>query len=107
VAKIRGLGRRGEVAPFDLEFHAGEVIGAAGLLGAGRSETALLIFGALSADAGAVEINGRALRFTAPRQAIAQRFALLPEQRKSDGIVGALSIRENVILALQARRGWL
>lgn len=107
VARVKGLGRRGVVAPFDLEFRAGQVIGAAGLLGSGRSETALLMFGALGADAGAIEIDGETTRFTSPRQAIARRFALLPEGRKTDGIVSALSVRENIILALQARRGWL
>lgn len=107
VAKVKGLALKGEAAAFDLEFRAGDVVGAAGLLGSGRSETALLMFGALRADAGAIEIDGRAFRFTSPRQAIAHRFALLPESRKTDGIIGALSIRENIILALQARRGWL
>jgi simple sugar transport system ATP-binding protein len=65
------------------------------------------MFGALRPDAGVVEINGQSMRFTSPRQAIARGFALLPETRKTDAIVGGLSIRENIVLALQARRNWL
>ena len=107
VARANGLGLKGVVEPFDLEFRAGQVVGAAGLLGSGRTETALLMFGALTADAGALEIGGDQVRMSAPRQALARRFAMLPENRKADGIVGALSVRENIILALQARQGWL
>ena len=105
--RVEGLGLKGVVEPFDLTFKDGEVVGAGGLLGSGRSETALLMFGALTPDAGAIEIDGERLRPTHPRQAIRRRFALLPENRKTDGIVGGLSIRENIILALQARQGWL
>jgi len=65
-----------------------------------------LMFGALTADTGVLEINGEQVRMSAPRQALARRFAMLPENRKADGIVGALSVRENIILALQARQGW-
>ncbi|MFN4297033.1 MAG: sugar ABC transporter ATP-binding protein [Brevundimonas sp.] len=107
IARARGMGLKGVVEPFDLEFRAGQVVGAAGLLGSGRTETALLMFGALMADTGALEIDGEAVRMSAPRQALARRFAMLPESRKADGIVGALSVRENIILALQARQGWL
>ena len=76
-------------------------------MGSGRTETALLMFGAIKADAGAMEIDGERTRLTSPRDAIRRRFAMLPESRKSDGIVDALSVRENIILALQAREGWL
>ncbi|MFN3816454.1 sugar ABC transporter ATP-binding protein [Brevundimonas sp.] len=107
VARARGLGLKGVVEPFDLEFRAGQVVGGAGLLGSGRTETALLMFGALTADVGVLEIDGAAVQMSAPRQALARRFAMLPENRKADGIVGALSVRENIILALQARQGWL
>lgn len=107
VARARGLGLTGVVEPFDLEFRAGQVVGAGGLLGSGRTETALLMFGALTADAGVLEIDGERVRMSAPRQALARRLAMLPENRKADGVVGALSVRENIILALQARQGWL
>jgi len=104
--RLRGFGRRGMIEPFDMELHEGEVIGLAGLLGSGRTETASLIFGAVAADSGSAELRGKAIRLTSPREAIAHRFGLCPEDRKSDGIVGDLSVRENIILALQARQGW-
>ena len=102
-----GVGRRGQVAPFDLDVAAGEVVGVAGLLGSGRSETAKLLFGAERADAGEVRLDGRAVRIRSPRDAIALGFGFCPEERKTEGIVGELTLRENIVLALQARRGWL
>ena len=74
VARARGLGLKGVVEPFDLEFRAGQVVGAGGLLGSGRTETALLMFGALTADAGVLEIDGEQVRMSAPRQALARRL---------------------------------
>ncbi len=105
--EFRGVGRRGQVAPFALEVAAGEVVGVAGLLGSGRSETAKLLFGAEPADAGEVRMDGRAVRIRSPRDAIALGFGFCPEERKTEGIVGELTLRENIVLALQARRGWL
>ena len=104
--RFRGLGRRGSIAPFDLDLREGEVVGIAGLLGSGRSETAFLLFGIDRADSGTIEIDGRPVTFAAPQDAIAHRFGFCPEERKLDGIVADLSVRENIILALQARRGW-
>ncbi|MGI4976871.1 MAG: sugar ABC transporter ATP-binding protein [Janthinobacterium lividum] len=104
---FRGVGRRGQVAPFGLQVAAGEVVGVAGLLGSGRSETAKLLFGAEPADAGEVRLDGRAVRIRSPRDAIALGFGFCPEERKTEGIVGELTLRENIVLALQARRGWL
>ncbi|MEN2977579.1 sugar ABC transporter ATP-binding protein (plasmid) [Tistrella bauzanensis] len=104
---FKGWGRRRSVAPFDLEIRPGEVIGIAGLLGSGRSETARLLFGLDTADSGRLTIDGRPARIGGPRDAVALRFGFCPEDRKTDGIVGDLSVRENIILALQARRGWL
>ncbi|WP_138472081.1 sugar ABC transporter ATP-binding protein [Poseidonocella sp. HB161398] len=106
LAEIDGLGRRGMIEPFSMRIRQGEVIGLAGLLGAGRTETANLIFGAVQADQGGVRLRGRALSLKGPRDAIAARFALCPEDRKTDGIIGDLSVRDNIILALQARQGW-
>lgn len=105
--KFRGYGKRRLIAPFDLDIRPGEVIGIAGLLGSGRTETAKLIFGIEAADCGTVQIDGAPGTLKAPRDAIAAGFGFCPEDRKSEGIVGALSVRENIILALQARRGWL
>ena len=104
---LHQYGRRGAIAPFDLTIRRGEVVGVAGLLGSGRTETAKLIFGIDRADSGTVTINGRAARIANPRQAIALGLAYCPEERKTEGIIGDLSLRENIILALQARRGWL
>src|SRR5262249_24719339 len=105
-ASFRDFGKSRLVAPFDLDIHEGEVIGIAGLLGSGRTETAKLIFGIERADRGSVEVNGRKLRLATPSDAIAEGFGFCPEDRKTEGIVGELSVRENIILALQARRGW-
>ena len=106
LAQFKGLGRQRFVEPFDLTLHAGEVVGAAGLLGSGRTETALLMFGAAQADRGEVNVDGRRVRLRSPRDAIRLGFGLCPEERKADAVVGALSVRENIALALQARMGW-
>jgi simple sugar transport system ATP-binding protein len=104
--KARGLGRKGSVEPFDVDLAAGEVVGAAGLLGSGRTETARLLFGADRADKGLIEIDGKAVRLKGPRDAIRLGLGFTPEERKTQGIVGDLSVRDNIILALQARTGW-
>ena len=103
----RGLTRRGAIAPLDLALRQGEVVGLAGLLGSGRSETARLLFGVDRADGGSVVIDGRIVTVNSPRVAIRHGLAFLSESRKSDGIAPNLSVRENLILALQARRGAL
>ena len=84
-----------------------EVVGVAGLLGSGRTETARLMFGIDAADSGGASIDGKPVRIASPREAIRLGFGLCPEDRKMDGIIGDLSVRENIALALQARRGWL
>ncbi len=104
--RFENYGRKGHIAPFDLDIRAGEVVGIAGLLGSGRTETAEILFGAHRADSGMAEVDGRAVQLSSPRRAIAHRFGFCPEDRKTAGIVGDLSVRENIVLALQARRGW-
>ncbi|MDK1387877.1 sugar ABC transporter ATP-binding protein [Sinorhizobium sp. 8-89] len=104
--RFRNYGRRGRIEPFDLDVRAGEVVGIAGLLGSGRTETAEVLFGAHRADSGTAEIDGRPVELSSPRAAIRQKFGFCPEDRKTAGIVGDLSVRENIVLALQARRGW-
>ncbi|WP_010138403.1 sugar ABC transporter ATP-binding protein [Oceanicola sp. S124] len=106
LVEVEALGKRGMIEPFDLTIHEGEVVGLAGLLGSGRTETANLLFGAVQGDQGRLRKRGQEIRITRPRDAITQRFALCPEDRKTDGIVGDLSVRDNIILALQARQGW-
>jgi simple sugar transport system ATP-binding protein len=103
---FEGFGKRGKVKPFDLEVRVGEVVGIAGLLGSGRTETAELMFGIESADSGVARIDGSPVTLSSPRAAIGKGFGFCPEDRKTDGIIGDLSIRENIVLALQARRGW-
>ncbi len=104
--RFRGYGKRGSVAPFDLDARPGEVVGIAGLLGSGRSETAFLLFGIDRADSGTAEVDGRQVTLASPPDAVKLGFGFCPEDRKSDGIIADLSVRENIILALQARRGW-
>jgi simple sugar transport system ATP-binding protein len=106
VAEASGLGRKGALEPTDLKLHAGEVVGVAGLLGSGRTELAQLIFGITAPDSGSLQIEGRKVERFSPREALKWGLALCPEDRKAEGIVGELSIRENIILALQARYGW-
>ncbi|MFO1521262.1 MAG: sugar ABC transporter ATP-binding protein [Kiritimatiellia bacterium] len=100
-----GVGRRNSIHPFDLSIHPGEVVGLAGLLGSGRTEIARLLFGVDRADSGVLKINGEAVSLRNPRVAIARRIAFTAENRKTDGIIPNLSVRENIILALQAGRG--
>ncbi|MFD8141500.1 sugar ABC transporter ATP-binding protein [Streptomyces sp. NPDC059708] len=104
--RARRLTRTGSIEPYDLDIHAGEVVGLAGLLGSGRTEAARLLFGADSADAGEVSIEGRKVLLRTPRHAIARGIAFCSENRKSEGLVGGLTVRENIVLALQAARGW-
>jgi simple sugar transport system ATP-binding protein len=102
----KGLGRADSIAPFDLELHAGEVVGLAGLLGSGRTEIAQLLFGIERPDSGSITMDGEELREFSPLQSIARGVALCPEDRKAEGIMGDLTVRENIILAMQASRGW-
>ncbi|MFG2571582.1 sugar ABC transporter ATP-binding protein [Streptomyces sp. NPDC048481] len=101
-----GLGRTGGIEPFDLKIRTGEVIGLAGLLGSGRTELARLLFGADQPDTGKVTIGGRQVSMSAPNDAIGAGVAFCSENRKSEGLVPDLTVRENIILALQASRGW-
>ncbi|MTW13057.1 ATP-binding cassette domain-containing protein [Pseudoduganella eburnea] len=108
VLATRGLGRKGVLQPVDMQVRAGEVLGLAGLLGAGRTELARLLFGADRADKGDIVIGDKAFgAFANPRQAIAAGIGFCSEDRKLEGAVLSLSVRENLVLALQARQGML
>ncbi len=100
------LGRAGHVAPFTLSVHEGEVVGVAGLLGSGRTEVARLMFGIDAADGGEITVDGAPVALRNPAQAVAAGFGFCPEDRKIDGIFAELSVRENIIIALQAKLGW-
>ncbi|HEU0182531.1 MAG TPA: sugar ABC transporter ATP-binding protein, partial [Agromyces mariniharenae] len=101
-----GLGRRGAINPADLPIAAGEVVGLAGLLGSGRTEFARLLGGIDRADTGELTIRGESVKLRTPRQAISKRIAFSSENRRDEGIVGELTVRDNIVLALQADRGW-
>jgi galactofuranose transport system ATP-binding protein len=100
------LARKGGVEPFTLEIRRGEVVGLAGLLGSGRTELARLLFGADHADQGLVLIDGKLVSLRTPRAAIARGIAFCSENRKTEGLVEDLTVRENIVLAMQAARGW-
>jgi galactofuranose transport system ATP-binding protein len=105
VAEAEGLGLKGSLQPTDLRVRAGEVLGLGGLLGSGRTELARLLFGLDRAGQGRLRVAGRDAVFRRPVDAVAAGLALCPEERKSEGIVAELSVRENIVLALQARMG--
>jgi simple sugar transport system ATP-binding protein len=102
-----GLGRKGALTPMDIELRQGEMLGLAGLLGSGRTEAARLLFGADKADSGTISVEGKEHNFGSPRDAIAAGIAFCSEDRKHEGAILELSVRENLILALQARTGIL
>jgi simple sugar transport system ATP-binding protein len=101
-----GLGRKGSVQPFDLDVYPGEVVGLAGLLGSGRTEVARLFAGADRSDSGQTHVGGALARLRNPRVAMRHKIAFSSEHRKAEGLVGDLTVRENIILGLQAERGW-
>jgi len=104
--RARGVGLSGSIEPFDLTLHAGEVVGVAGLLGSGRSEMAELLFGVRHPDSGSLRFQNREVHAFSPLESIKRGIVLCPEDRKAAGIVEDLTVRENIILALQASRGW-
>lgn len=93
------------IAPFDLKMYKGEVVGFSGLLGSGRSELVRAIYGADKAVQGQLFVKGKAVRVRTPLDAMKHGMAYLPEDRKVDGILSELSVRENIIIALQAKHG--
>lgn len=104
--QARDIGLTGTMQPFNLDLHAGEVLGLAGLLGSGRTETANILFGVEQPDSGAMSVDGKPVQEYSPLASIKRGVALCPEDRKAAGIVDDLSVRENIVLALQASKGW-
>ncbi|MBQ6368935.1 MAG: sugar ABC transporter ATP-binding protein [Parasporobacterium sp.] len=95
-----------ETKPFDFRIAKGEVNGFTGLLGSGRSESVRAIYGADRVTGGSVTMNGKPVKITSPKQAMKQGIGYLPENRRRDGIIADLSVRDNIILALQVMKGF-
>ncbi len=105
--EAKGLGHAGTIRPFDLTINKGEVIGLTGLLGSGRSELVRTIYGADKADSGVLKVKGKDTKISSPLDAMKAGMAYLPEDRKKEGIIADLSVRENIILSLQAKRAMI
>ncbi|RII90181.1 sugar ABC transporter ATP-binding protein [Clavibacter californiensis] len=102
----KGLGRKGSIEPTDLTLHRGEVVGFAGLLGSGRTELARLIYGVDKPETGDITLHGKKVDVPTPTAGLAHKIAFASENRRDEGIIRDLSVRENLILAVQAKRGW-
>ena len=103
--EAKGLSHPGTIKPFDLDIHKGEVVGLTGLLGSGRSELARVIYGADKAHTGTLKVDGKEVKIKAPIDAMNLGMGLLPDDRKAEGIIGDMSVRENIVLAMQAKQG--
>ena len=106
VFEAAGLCSAAGTKPFDFQIDKGEVNGFTGLLGSGRSECVRAIFGADKVTGGMVKMNGNLVKISKPKDAMKHGIGYLPEDRKQDGIVEDLSVRENIILALQVMKGF-
>lgn len=101
----KGLGRRNWISPINMELCSGEVLGLSGLLGSGRTEIAKMLFGVMPADSGEMKIRERIVRTRSSREALRQGLAYCSEDRRAEGILPNLSVRENLVIAMQASRG--
>ena len=106
VYEAAGLSSANGVHPYDFAIRKGEVNGFTGLLGSGRSESVRAIFGADRVTGGSVRMNGEAVKISKPYEAMKHGIGYLPEDRKDDGIIADLSVRDNIILALQVMKGF-
>ena len=106
VYQAEGLSSAEGVCPFDFHINKGEVNGFTGLLGSGRSESVRAVFAADRVTGGKVKVNGKDVKITRPKDAMKSGIGYLPEDRKGDGIIQDLSVRENLILALQVLKGF-
>jgi simple sugar transport system ATP-binding protein len=104
---VKGLGRRRLLEPVSFDVGRGDTLGLSGLLGSGRTEALKLLFGAVSADSGTVVGSRGEFRPRSPRDSIRRGIGFSPEDRKAEGLCPGLSVAENMLLVLQARRGWL
>ena len=99
------VGKQGSINPFDISISKGEVVGLAGLLGSGRTETARVVFGIDKADSGDVFIQQKKIKVNSPADTIREGMGFCPENRKTEGIIANLTIRENIVLGLQGKMG--
>ena len=106
VFEAEGLSSTEASNAFDFSIYKGEVNGFTGLLGSGRSESVRAIFGADRITGGRVKMDGKKVKISKPRDAMKHGIGYLPEDRKQDGIIEDLSVRENIILALQVMKGF-
>jgi monosaccharide-transporting ATPase len=104
--EAQALSRKGSIEPTNFSISEGEVVGLAGLLGSGRTELARLLSGVDKPDGGQLRVEGTLTRLRTARMALKRRIAYSSEDRKREGIVEDLSVRDNIVLALQADRGW-
>ena len=98
VLKVKGLTRKGTFHDVSFSVRAGEVLGVSGLMGAGRTEIMQAIFGNLSYESGSIEIDGKEVKISNPRQAMEQGIGFITEDRKTEGLMLDKSIRENISL---------
>jgi simple sugar transport system ATP-binding protein len=99
------IGRKGTIDPVDISIAKGEVMGLAGLLGSGRTETARLIFAVDKTDSGKTFIEDKQVVIHSPQDSIRLGMGFCPENRKSESIIADLTVRENIVLGLQAKKG--
>ena len=103
--EISGIGKKGYMSPVSVKINKGTVVGFAGLLGSGRTETVKMIFGIERPDSGITLIEGKNKRIRSPRRAILEGMAFCPENRKTEGLILNMSVKDNIVMALQAKRG--
>ena len=101
--RVSGLTRRGAFEDISFSVRRGEIYGLGGVVGAGRTEVARAVFGADRIDAGEIAIEGRTVRITSPREAVRNGIAMLSEDRKAEGLVLGLTVRENIALTVLDR----
>jgi len=107
VLSAKDVGRSHRIQPTSVDLLAGEVLGMAGLLGSGRTELARILSGVDATETGRIVYEGKQRHFKEPREALAAGIAYSSEDRKHEGIIAELSVRENILLALQAEQGWV
>ena len=101
IVDVKGLGKKGTINPVDVDIYKGEVVGFAGLLGSGRTELGRLLYGADKPDSGTYTLNGKKVNISDPYTALKNKIAYSTENRRDEGIIGDLTVRQNILIALQ------